>query len=404
MNPALTDRVGQRNLARNGMWMEIIEYRSARDVDAQFDDGVVVEHITYSQFKAGEVGNPNIKCYKKPEVGRVGETGYSKDNVLLTIVHYESAANIDVMAETGRLIKHRTYKDFRDRRIVAIPYENKRIGETSKSNNGQMMTIVAYRGISDIDVQFEDGTIVLHKTYKNFKKGKIANPNYNEAKNKYLGMTAIMNNGMEATITEFISTRDISVTFVDGTVVEHVTVVNFLKGRVSNPNCIKAVTRLGETNKATNGQMMTIVGYNSCIDMTVKFEDGTVVEHIRYTNFLEGTVSNPNYTYLEALADQKVNKTVTTTIGLLATLVEIRSNSDGLIQYETGYSMPLKNYSNFERGRISHPFPYQIGDVTMEKPAYVYGTTGNFYCKCNKCNQKNIWTVQEVREHICRKL
>ena len=403
MNPRLSDRVGQRNLARNGMWMEIIEYRSARDVDVRFDDGVVVEHITYGQFKAGEVGNPNIKCYKKPEVGRVGETGYSKDNVLLTIVHYESAANIDVMAETGRLIKHRTYKEFRDRRIVAIPYENKRIGETSKSNNGQIMTIIEYRGVYDIDVQFEDGTIVTHKTYKNFKKGKIANPNYNEAKHKYLGMTDMMNNGMEATITEFISTRDISVTFADGTVVEHVTVGNFLRGRVSNPNYIKAVTRLGETNKATNGQMMTIVGYTSCTDMTVKFEDGTVVEHIRYTSFLEGKVANPNYTYLEALADQKVNKTVTTTIGLLATLVEIKSNSDGLIQYETGYSMPLKNYSNFERGRISHPFPYQLGSVTLEKPAYVYGTTGNFYCRCNKCKHADIMTVQEAREHVCQK-
>ena len=39
------------------------------------------------------------------------------------------------------------------------------------------MTIIAYRNANDIDVQFEDETIVEHRTYDDFLKGKIANPN-----------------------------------------------------------------------------------------------------------------------------------------------------------------------------------------------------------------------------------
>ena len=38
------------------------------------------------------------------------------------------------------------------------------------------MTIVRYGNKNDIDVQFDDGTIVEHKRYGNFKRGNIKNP------------------------------------------------------------------------------------------------------------------------------------------------------------------------------------------------------------------------------------
>lgn len=53
-----------------------------------------------------------------------------------------------------------------------------RVGETNIATNGQKMTIIAYHNASNIDIQFEDGTIVYHKEYKRFKKGQIANPNF----------------------------------------------------------------------------------------------------------------------------------------------------------------------------------------------------------------------------------
>lgn len=42
---------------------------------------------------------------------------------------------------------------------------------------GMKATIIAYRNCNDIDVQFEDGTIVKHKRIGNFRGGHIANPN-----------------------------------------------------------------------------------------------------------------------------------------------------------------------------------------------------------------------------------
>lgn len=51
-----------------------------------------------------------------------------------------------------------------------------RVGETNVAKNGLKMKIIAYRNHTDIDVQFEDGTIVKGKTYTSFKRGMIKLP------------------------------------------------------------------------------------------------------------------------------------------------------------------------------------------------------------------------------------
>ena len=51
-----------------------------------------------------------------------------------------------------------------------------RINEIGYNNNGERMIIVRYGGATDIDVQFDDGTIIKNRTYGDFKKGRIKNP------------------------------------------------------------------------------------------------------------------------------------------------------------------------------------------------------------------------------------
>lgn len=50
------------------------------------------------------------------------------------------------------------------------------LNKVGYNNNGERMTIVRYGGARDIDVQFDDGTILEHRTYGDFKKGNIRNP------------------------------------------------------------------------------------------------------------------------------------------------------------------------------------------------------------------------------------
>ena len=49
-----------------------------------------------------------------------------------------------------------------------------RLGETKMMNCGMKATIVRYGRYEDIDVRFEDGSMVEHKAYSAFKKGEIA--------------------------------------------------------------------------------------------------------------------------------------------------------------------------------------------------------------------------------------
>ena len=51
-----------------------------------------------------------------------------------------------------------------------------RTNETRVNNNGERMVIIRYGNKKDIDVQFEDGTVVEHREYNDFKNGSIKNP------------------------------------------------------------------------------------------------------------------------------------------------------------------------------------------------------------------------------------
>lgn len=113
-------RVGEKSKANNGMEMKIIGYRSSSDIDVQFEDGTIVKGKRYQQFKRGEIANPNVK---------------------------KKTLRAD------------------------------RLGNEITAKNGQKMKIIAYRSAYDVDVQFEDGTKVNNRSYANFEKGSIRNPN-----------------------------------------------------------------------------------------------------------------------------------------------------------------------------------------------------------------------------------
>jgi hypothetical protein len=61
--------------------------------------------------------------------------------------------------------------------MMAKEYAEKYEGETLMMNCGKKATIIKYRTSHDIDVKFEDGTMVEHRSYHRFKTGSIGYPN-----------------------------------------------------------------------------------------------------------------------------------------------------------------------------------------------------------------------------------
>ena len=57
-------------------------------------------------------------------------------------------------------------------------YKELNEGRTQLMKNGQYAIILTYRSFTDIDVVFEDGTIVEHKSLQKFNQGNIENPEF----------------------------------------------------------------------------------------------------------------------------------------------------------------------------------------------------------------------------------
>ena len=233
---AKIDRLGETRMMNCGMEATIIQYKNAMDIDVRFEDGSVVEHKAYGNFKRGGIVNPNIRAFVKD---RLGETRMMNCGMEATIIRYESAKDMDVCFKDGAIVEHRKYDSFKRGEIanpnMKVSAKN-RLGETRMMNCGMKATIIRYGNNGDIDVRFEDRTIAKRKGYGDFKKGKIANPNIKTSAENRLGETWMMNCGMEATIIRYGGCNDIDVRFEDGAVAKHKLYDPFKKSKIAHPS------------------------------------------------------------------------------------------------------------------------------------------------------------------------
>ncbi len=284
-----TDRLGEIRMMNCGMEATIIRYGSATDIDVRFKDGAVAKYKEYDSFKKGKIANSNMKTSAE---NRLGETRMMNCGMKATIIRYGNAGDINIRFEDGVVAEHRRYGDFKRGSIVnpnIKAFAENRLGEARMMNCGMKATIVRYGSVADIDAQFEDGAVVVHKSYSNFKKSGIAHPS-TTAENR-LGETRMMNCGMKATIIRYGKHTDIDIRFEDGSIIEHKQYSHFKKGSIVNPNFNP---RLGETSMMNCGMEATIIRYGKSIDIDVRFEDGAVVEHKGYSALKNGKISHPS--------------------------------------------------------------------------------------------------------------
>lgn len=114
---------------------------------------------------------------------------------------------------------------------------------------------------------------------------------------EHLGEERVMHNGQKAKIIGGTS-KDLTVQFEDDTVVKGRTYNGFKKGYIANPNCEWISRHLNEEKTMNNGQRAKIIGGRGR-DLAVQFEDGTVVTSKDYSKFKSGAITNPNYSWLD---------------------------------------------------------------------------------------------------------
>lgn len=292
-------RIGENRMMNCGMEAEIIAYRRYNDMDVRFADGTVVEHITYSNFHKRMIANPNYTFADQ----KIGKKRMMNCGMEAKIIAYRNANDLDVLFVDGTIVEHKCY-DYFKKGCITNPqiHKMKRTGEKCMMNCGIEAEIVTYRKNNDIDVRFADGTFVEHKRYDYFKKGKIPNPNINVNASKRIGKKHIMNCGMEAKIIAYRGNHDIDVQFTDGTITKHKSYRNFKEGKIANINMNvsskrtreDSLKRTGEKQIMNCGMEAEIISYRSSTDIDVRFADQTIIKNKSYGSFVRGCISNPN--------------------------------------------------------------------------------------------------------------
>ena len=170
-----------------------------------------------------------------------------------------------------------------------------RTGEIKLNNQGLEMKIINYRSWGDLDVVFNDGTVVSNKNYGNFLKGKILNKNYDYGRTGEVRYNHSQHEKM--TIIKYSNYNNITVEFEDGTIVN--TTYNYFKnGAILNPNkdskSILFNDRVNEEVVNQYGTTIKILQYLDANNIVVEFQDEYKYRtDTTYWAFKNGAVKNP---------------------------------------------------------------------------------------------------------------
>lgn len=296
---------------------------------------------------------------------RLSETNIMNNGQVATIIAYRNSLDIDVEFEDGTIERHKKYDDFTKGKIINTKFiANNKLGLIRTMNNGQLAKVISYRRYNDIDVKFEDGTVVKNKQFYAFMKGAIRNPN---CTNHYcsntiisrfsdcLGEAKIMDNGQTAKIIRLGDYGFVDIEFEDGTILKNKRYENFKMGSIRNPNFSKTMSknRIGASLTMNNGQKATIVAYRNCKDITVEFEDGTIAPNKSYYSFIRGHISNPNYNLKNR--ENKIGEKRVMSCGIEGEIIAYRNANSIDVRFSNGTIAYNKQYKNFIKGWIHNP-------------------------------------------------
>lgn len=332
-------RIGEIRYNNKGERMKIIKYNSSMDITVEFDDGTKRDGVSYSSFKSGTISKKRVNRLSNEEFYlRVGETNYNTKGELMTILKYNNYSDIEVQFEDGTIKSGVSYQNFKSGKVSKSNDKIdiiSHVGETGINYEGYKMRIIKYESSTNIDVQFEDGCITKGILYSRFKQGKVTK--------SHVGETNINIAGEKIKILTYHNSKNIDVQFEDGTILEYASYSDFKKGWViKNP--------YGQVGISKNGERVRIVNRRGAVRVDVKFEDGTLLVDVPYEDFLNGNLSK---TYKnDKVRCKKIGEIGINIKGVRMKIVNYRDSRDIDVVSEKGILKKGVSYSSFKRGTI----------------------------------------------------
>ena len=397
-------RLGEQAQMKNGQQATIIAYRGATDMDILFEDGTIVEHKSYSEWKRRQIRNPNYTPPNPDAQSRIGETRTMYNGQKATIIAYRNSVDIDVQFEDGIVREHVRYPHFLTGKIKPISpadLAKQRLGETRYMNCGLQCTIIEYVSSHNITVKFENDVIVKDKYYKDFMEGTIfcpgAQPNQKDivinndvCPEDFIGESRVMENGMRASIVAYRQTNDIDVQFEDGDLRTGVSYTAFRQCAVKHTSELlstKMQSRVGETRKMKNGHTASIIKYHSHEKVDIQFDDGAVVENQRYEKFTKGDIPHPQIKYKTSMSLQ---------------------------EFAIGYYLQHLGFCKIQQGewkdkgfgRLELDFYHETANIAIEYDGSIHNKPGTAEreVRKNKCCTNNGIILYRLRDPYCKEL
>lgn len=336
--------------------------------------------------------------------------GTASNGLKYEVIEYVDSSHITVKFEDGVVATNQNSYQVLHGRVKhpSFSYTDslraKHIGEINVATCGLKMTVIAFRSPTDIDIQFEDGVVLEHRNHAAFKRGEIKHPDSNLGgvlKSSRVGQEAVMRNGQKASVICYNSYKDVTVQFEDGTVVEHCYWDRFLEGSIVNPNkryegaTTRRDSRVGESIVNMDGERMTIISYKNHSSIEVQFEDGTIRKS-DYEKFRSGKIRNANWR-----SNKYVGSTVEFKNGLRAIIQTVHDSKHIEIEFETGYKKMIAS-GQLANKSTTHPFPYMVGSISIDSFSYRYNDIANFCYSCKVCGEQDIGSIEEIHAHVCK--
>ena len=236
-------RLGEKNVMNCGMSATIINYKNNRDIDIKFDDGTIVEHKAYRSFKTGTIAHPSTKN----SATRLGMVREMFNGQLAQIIAYRASDDIDVQFEDGTIVTNTRYSNFMSGHIAAKGgKKSKKAPQSSKTRKAKAVKQQKKKKAGN-NLKTEAAVEPVVNTTK-----KIVLPE--EAFTERIGMTRLMDNGKLATIIKCRNDDDIDVMFEDGAVVTNERFYSFMTGKIVNPNIISAQPQISEAETSESSE------------------------------------------------------------------------------------------------------------------------------------------------------
>ena len=242
-----------------------------------------------------------------------------------------------------------------------------RLHEKNIASNGQEMEIIRYKDSNDIDVWFKDVTVVTGKKYTAFLKGNIRNPNQLKGSIKGERIQNRYNRWME--VIGYRNANDMTVRFDDGVILEHCHKTTFRNGGILHPDDTLEKKRIGETSTSSEGFPIRIIAYYGKDDVTIEFEDGTRREGVSYVRFKNGTVAKKrkdrrSTKYVKAPLHVGSKKTARN--GQTMEVIEVIASNDLTVRFSDGTVVPHVTSGNFRTGYVGNP-NYSVHDRNVAR-------------------------------------